>query len=151
MNESPWIGLPENFNDYHSIVYIIRCLLPDEPKYYVGVKQVLKRCKQKALKDGKRRKAIFKDNGLMEYFGSSKQLLEDIEKNGKCNYSRTVLHLCHSKSEAKYLELCEQVVRNVLFDPNSYNQIVNLRVGRFKKGFTFDFDQLYKTIKGCVY
>lgn len=146
--DNNWIGLPDNLEDYHSVVYIINCILPGQNKYYVGVKQILKRCKQKPLKDGKKRKAIFKDNGLLDYYGSSKKLIEDIEKNGKENYTRTVLHLCKSKSEAKYLELCEQVIRNVLFDENSYNNIVNLRVGRFLKGFTFDFDNLYKKVKG---
>lgn len=145
--ENSWIGLPDNLDQYHSIVYIIKCTLPDNNMYYVGVKQILKKCKQKPLKDGKRRKTLYKDNGLLSYYGSSKKLLEDIDKNGKENYTRTVLHLCKSKSESKYLEMCEQVIRNVLFDNKSYNNIVNLRIGKFLKGFTFDFDQLYNKIK----
>lgn len=142
-----WIGLPDNLNEFHSVVYLVECTIPNEYRYYVGVKQVLKRCKLKPLKDGKKRKAVYKDNGLLSYYGSSNKLLADIETNGVENYSRKVLHLCKSKSEAKYLEACEQFIRNVLFDDRSYNEIVNLRIGRFKKGFTLSFDDLYQEIK----
>lgn len=143
--ENEWIGLPDNYTDYHSIVYIINSKIDD--KYYVGVKKLLKRVKRKPLKNKKRGKVVYKDNGLLTYYGSSKNLLEDIAKNGKESYTRTVLHLCQSQSESKYLELCEQVARNVLFDKNSYNSIVNLRVGRFKSDFKFDFDSFYKKVK----
>lgn len=148
MENDEWVGLPEDLEDNLCFVYIIErinCAI-SEYRYYIGCKMLKKKVKLKPLKDGKRRKAVIKDSDFKSYYGSSKELVADISKNGKENYRRTILHMCKSKSEMKYLELCEQVIRNVLFDEKSYNGIVNLRIGKFKKGFSIDFDDLYKKI-----
>lgn len=54
------------------------------------------------------------DSDWKMYYGSSKYLLDDVEKYGKDNFEREILHICYSKSEATWLEVVEQIERRVL-------------------------------------
>jgi len=103
---SDWIGLPENISDYMGIIYLIRNNHPNSTKkYYIGIKQILKKTRLKANKTRKRDKIVWKDNGLEDYWGSSVKLLEDIEKYGKEYFTREVIELCNSKFHMKYGEI----------------------------------------------
>lgn len=133
---SDWIGLPENITDYMGIVYLIRNNHPDSvKKYYIGIKQILKKTRLKANKSRKRDKIVWRDNDLQNYWGSSKQLLEDIQKYGINYFTREVVELCNSKFHMKYAELDWQIKCGVLFDEKFYNSIVNARLGKFPKDY----------------
>jgi hypothetical protein len=51
-------------------------------------------------------------------------------KHGKDNFTFTILKICGSKWELAYEEIKEQLRLDVLMDANSYNGIMNVRIGR---------------------
>lgn len=128
-DSAKWKNLPDNYTEIFGFVYIIKNHHPDSTKkYYIGCKQCLKRVKKKPLKDKKRNRIQYKDNGVLEYWGSSKELAIDIDKYGIEYFTREVIQLCDSKFDMKYSELQWQLLSNALLDPRSYNGIINIRL-----------------------
>ncbi len=126
---SQWIGMPENTENYFGFVYIIKNNHPNSiKKYYIGCKQLLKKVKLKPLKGKKRKRITYKDNNVEEYWGSSTELLADIEKYGLESFTKEVVELCNSKFHMKYAELCWQLLAKAIFDEKSYNGIINVRL-----------------------
>ena len=82
-------------------------------KFYIGVHQT------EDINDG--------------YLGSSLHLDRAINKYGKENFKREILHLTTCKWETKYLEAVEQINRKVLLDDEYWNGILNLRIGKCPK------------------
>jgi hypothetical protein len=135
-----WINLPKDYSDVFGFVYIIKCNHPDVIKnngkrYYIGKKQCQKRVKKKPLKGKTRNRITFSDNNVMEYWGSSKELLSDIEKYGIEHFTRTVIELCNSKFHMTYSELIWQILTNALMDDRFYNGILNVRIGKVPKDY----------------
>jgi len=62
------------------------------------------------------------------YFGSCKELNEDVLLFGEEEFTREILHFAHSKSELSYLEAKEQFTRDVLLKDEYYNKLINVRV-----------------------
>jgi hypothetical protein len=121
--------LPE---DCVGFVYIITNLITG--RMYIG-KKLAKFAKTTykvhKLKNGtKKRKRIRSkvDSDWQEYYGSSDELNSDIEKLGKENFKREILHYCTSKSETSYLEAKEQFERKVLETNEYYNGHIQVRV-----------------------
>jgi len=112
-------------------VYLIENLLTR--RKYIGRKQLLhKRTKsvKHVQKNGKvvQKKVVqFVDAGWDEYWGSCKELLQDIERLGVEQFRKTVLHECSSKSELSYLEAREQFDRRVLESDDYYNGNIQYR------------------------
>ncbi len=130
---SKWIGLPEDYSNIFGFVYIIKnnhkdVIDTDSKRYYIGCKQCLMRVKKKPLKGKTRNRIQYKDNGVDAYWGSSKELLADIEKYGIENFTREVIELCDSKFHMKYAELNWQLMTNALLDNKFYNGIINIRL-----------------------
>jgi hypothetical protein len=127
-----WFSNLEMPEDCLGFVYIINCSA--NGKYYIGKKMILRNKKLKPLKGrvNKRNKQVESD--WKSYTGSCKELNEDIEKYGKENFTFSILRFCQSKWELAYYEAKEQFERNVLFDDQSYNGILNLRIGKAPKG-----------------
>lgn len=124
-----WTGLPEDYSNIFGFVYIIKNNHPDSiKKYYIGCKQCLKRVKKKPLKGKTRNRIQYKDNDVEKYWGSSKELLLDIEKYGIEYFTREVIELCDSKFHMKYAELMWQLLSNALLDNRFYNGIINIRL-----------------------
>lgn len=73
-----------------------------------------------------------KESDWRLYWGSSVSLQTDIQKYGYQNFKREIIKLCSDKWECAYYEMEEQVNNRVLFDINSYNGIINIRLGRRK-------------------
>jgi hypothetical protein len=129
MNKTTWKNLPEDYNNIFGFIYIIKNLHPDSiKKYYIGCKQCQKRIKKKPLKGKTRNRIQYKDNDVEKYWGSSKELLQDIEKYGIEHFTREVIQLCDSKFDMKYSELQFQLLSNSLLDEKSYNGIINIRL-----------------------
>lgn len=83
------------------------------------------------LKNGTKKKKKIRskiDSDWVTYYGSSVELNADIEKLGKENFKREILHFCKSKSECSYLEAKEQFLRNVLESNDYYNNQIMVRV-----------------------
>ena len=121
--------LPE---DTVGFVYLITNITTG--KMYVG-KKLAKFAKTTykvvKLKNGtkKRKKIRSKINSdWQQYYGSSPNLTEDINKQGTDNFKREILYYCKSKSECSYIEAREQFSRRVLESDDYYNGHIQVRV-----------------------
>lgn len=121
--------LPE---DCVGFVYIITNLISG--RKYIG-KKLAKFSKTTyrvhKLKNGTKKKKKIRskiDSDWQEYYGSSDELNADIEKLGKENFKREILHYCTSKAETSYLEAKEQFERKVLETDEYYNGHIQVRV-----------------------
>lgn len=83
------------------------------------------------LKNGTKKKKKIRsliDSDWREYFGSSPNLTEDINKIGKENFTREILQYCKSKSECSYVEARLQFEYGVLESDDFYNGHIQVRV-----------------------
>ena len=128
-NKEPVAELPDGCVGF---VYLITNLTNN--RKYVGKKLgQFSRTKTKTvtLKNGTKKKKKIKekiDSDWQEYFGSSKELNEDIEKLGREHFTREILYFCKSKSECSYIEAREQFSRRVLETEDYYNNNIMVRV-----------------------
>jgi len=136
-----WERLPEDTTNYIGFIYIIinnykeNTIDPPIKKYYIGKKQLLKKTRLKKNNTRKRDKIVWKDNDVEKYWGSSKELLQDIEKYGIENFRRVVIEMCTSKWHMTYSELAWQMEFNAIIDPTFYNGILNCRLVKCPKGY----------------
>ena len=128
-NNQPVETLPA---DCVGFVYIITNVTND--RKYIGKKLAkFSRTTQRTvkLKNGtkKKRKVRSKvDSDWQDYYGSSPELLKDIELLGKDQFRREILYYCKSKSECSYIEAREQFFRRVLESTDYYNGHIQVRV-----------------------
>jgi hypothetical protein len=83
------------------------------------------------LKNGTKKKKRIRskiDSDWQTYYGSSPELLRDVEQLGTENFSREILYYCKSKAECSYIEAREQFTRRVLESTDYYNGIINCRI-----------------------
>jgi hypothetical protein len=121
--------LPE---DCVGFVYIITNLT--NQRKYIG-KKLAKFSKTTyrtvKLKNGAKKKKCIRskiDSDWQTYYGSSPELLRDIDELGTGNFTREILYYCKSKAECSYIEAREQFVRRVLESTDYYNGIINCRI-----------------------
>ena len=130
--DNPWyhngkILTEEDVEEYVGMVYLLENT--ENGRLYVGKKFFHKK-KTYQVKKKKKKKTVQSD--WKDYYGSSKELLEDIEKIGKDKIKRTVLHLCKSKTQCSYYEMKEQVEREVLLREDYYNGFIGGKIsGKF--------------------
>ena len=125
-----WICAPTDVSKYQGYVYIITNKITD--KYYIGKKFFHSKRVRKPLKGKKNKRHYVVESDWKTYYGSSNNLLADIELYGVQNFERRILMLCLDKFDCAYYELKEQMDRNVLFDNKSYNEIINVRLRKRK-------------------
>ena len=125
----PVESLPE---DCAGFVYIITNLTNN--RRYIG-KKLAKFSKTTykvvKLKNGTKKKKRIRskiDSDWQTYWGSSPELLRDVEQLGTENFTREILHYCKSKAECSYIEAREQFSRRVLETTDYYNGIINCRI-----------------------
>jgi hypothetical protein len=119
-------NLFEDIADYVGFVYLITNL--QNGRKYIGKKNFYF-SKTRTVKGKKKRTKVESD--WKEYFGSNKELLEDVEKLGKENFKREILKLCKSKGEFGYYEAKYQFQFEVLEHPDLwYNSWIMCRVHR---------------------
>ena len=108
---------------YHGFVYVIKNTV--NGRLYIGKKGFTFR---KTRQVNKKKKRFNAESDWRDYYGSSEELLADVEKYGKDKFIRTILHLCRSKAECSYLEAREQFQRDVLLTNDYYNSWISCRV-----------------------
>jgi len=109
--------------DNYGFVYEIINLTNN--KKYIG-KKFFYSAKTKQVK-GKKKKYKVSSN-WQTYYGSSAELTKDVLSLGQENFSREIIHLCHSKGECGYLEAKEQFIRGVMESDDYYNTWIMVRV-----------------------
>ena len=121
--------IPRNMMGF---VYLITCKTTN--RKYIGKKLFLfakTSVRTVTLKSGiKKKKKIHSkfESDWKDYYGSSLELSADIEKLGKENFTREILHLCESKSHCSYIEAREQFERRVLESKEYYNGQIQCRI-----------------------
>lgn len=110
-------------NIYYGFVYVIENLT--NGRLYVG-KKFFTKAGRKQVK-GKRKK-IRKDSDWQDYFGSNAELKNDVEQLGSDKFTRTIIHLCKTRSECAYMETKEIFDRCAILDPNYYNSWVSCKI-----------------------
>lgn len=118
----------EMIEDYTGFVYIITD--KSNGKKYVGKKLFVSKRRLKPLKGKTRRRTVIKESDWKTYYGSSDEVKQLVEDLGPDNFHREILHLCNSKGELSYLELKEQMDREVLLDDSYYNGIIQVKIHR---------------------
>ena len=125
----PVAALPE---DCAGFVYLITNLT--NQRKYIGKKLARfskTTYKTVKLKNGTKKKKRIRskiDSDWQTYYGSSPELLRDVEQLGTENFTREILYYCRSKAECSYIEAREQFVRRVLESTEYYNGIINCRI-----------------------
>jgi hypothetical protein len=99
-------------------------------KKYVGKKIFVSKRRLPPLKGKTRKRTKIVESDWQTYYGSSEEVKQIVEDLGEENFHREILHLCKSKGELSYLELKEQMEREVLLSDEYYNGIVQVKIHR---------------------
>lgn len=75
-----------------------------------------------------KRKKYRKDSGWKEYWGSSKDLLADVELYGKEQFTRQILKLCKNRSQCSYYESKYILEEDALLKDTYYNKWISLKI-----------------------
>jgi hypothetical protein len=107
-------------------VYLITNLTNN--RKYIGKKLAQFKRTKPPLKGRKNKRRTTVESDWREYYGSSDELNEDVEKLGTQSFKREVLFYCYSKSELSYIEAREQFTHKVLESDEWYNGHIRVRV-----------------------
>jgi len=99
-------------------------------KKYIGKKKFFKKITRPALKGKKRKRISYPQSDWQEYVGSNEETKQLLLENGMDIFEREILHLCKSPGALSYLELKEQVDREVLLSDEYYNGIIQARINK---------------------
>lgn len=129
--ENPWtyqgqLFDSEEIGDYVGFVYLITDL--SNGRKYVGKKLFVSRRKLPALKGKTRKRVKISESDWKTYYGSSDEVQQLVEQQGSNNFKREILHLCKTKGAMSYLELKEQMDRQVLLTDEYYNGIIQVKI-----------------------
>jgi len=124
----PWLHdgtefTSEMIGDSYGFVYLITNEI--DQKKYVG-KKLFWSSKTKTVKKKKKRFKVESD--WADYYGSNKELQEDVERLGADNFKREILRLCRSKGECSYYEAKLQFEKDVLTSDEYYNSWIMVKV-----------------------
>lgn len=115
--------LEEPPDDAFGFVYLIECT--KNGKKYYG-KKLLTKAGYKQVK-GKRKK-IRKESDWKTYFGSSKELLSDVDLLGEKHFKRTILRFCKSRGECNYFESKFILESDAILSDKYYNSWLSVKV-----------------------
>ena len=127
--ENPWYYkgtafTSDDIGDFFGYVYCITNTISGQK--YIGRKYFTQRRKPRG---GKRR--VTSESDWKRYYGSSKQLTDDVKKLGRSIFRREILSLHRTKGWVNYEETRQLFLNNVLSeDENFYNSNI---LGRYMK------------------
>ena len=132
MMKTDWMYNGKSFTldmggNYYGFVYRITNTLNGYD--YVGRKYFKTIRKLKPLKGRVLKRHRIKETDWREYWGSSKRLLEDIDKYGKENFKREIICLCETRGQTNYMEAKIQFDEDVLLNEKNYNGIIAIKIG----------------------
>lgn len=94
-------------------------------RMYIG-KKLFTKSKTYQKNKKKKRKRVGSD--WLKYWGSNKELQEDVKNLGKDNFSRKIVRICYSKSEVSYYETKLIFEHDALLKEEYYNSWVSVRI-----------------------
>lgn len=119
----------EMIEDYIGFVYLITDIV--NGKKYVGKKLFVSTHTKRPLKGQKRKRKIVTESDWKTYCSSNEEIKALYAEFGEQRFVRQILHLCKAKGLLSYMEMKEQVDREVLFKPDEYyNGIIQVRINR---------------------
>jgi len=108
-----------NSDELYGFIYRITCIF--NGKFYIGKKvfkfsrkKKIAKSVKKATKTRKIYERVVKDSDWLDYYGSSKELADDIKSFGQGNFKREIIELCITKKQLSYAELKWQIKEDVL-------------------------------------
>jgi hypothetical protein len=113
----------EDIQDNIGFVYIITHI--STGRKYIG-KKLFTKAKTQQVKGKKKKSRVASD--WLKYWGSNKELQEEVKLNGEDSYTREVLHLCKKRAELSYWETWEIFNRHALMNESYYNAWVSCRI-----------------------
>lgn len=143
----PWVyqGRPlVELKDFPEGVYgfIYEITHKDTNQKYIGKKQLLSYHKkvtkvfnEKTKRWNKVWEVTSTESNWQAYFGSNKEIVDLVKKEGKDKFKREIIRFCPDKKQLTYWELAEQCKRDVLTDPTYINSNI---LGKF---FRSDFSE----------
>jgi hypothetical protein len=111
--------------NYVGFVYVIEN--KTDNRMYIG-KKLLKFKRTKKIKGRNRKVSV--DSDWKKYWGSNKNLQEDVLELGEDKFQRKILRLCKSKGEMNYYEAKYQFELGALESDQYYNDAIMVRVHR---------------------
>lgn len=128
----------ESFDGAFGFIYRITEI--ETGRIYIGKKQLIFDRKKKLgkkelalieIKPGRRptTKRVKSESDWLEYWGSSKELNEEIKKKGKDKFERVIIQLAYSSKQLTYFETQYQFSYNVL-QTDSFNNSI---LGKFHR------------------
>jgi hypothetical protein len=127
---NPWIyqGLPmlSAPADCQGFVYLITNL--QNNRKYIGKKNFRRILKRKPLAGKTNRRHSIQETDWQSYYGSNKELQEDVATLGPNTITREILKLCPNKTMMSYWETKLQFEHDVLLSDDYYNQIISCRI-----------------------
>ena len=125
----PFEPTVEDLEKYVGFVYIIVDSVTNMK--YIGKKLLFSSKILPVTKTRKRRKKTLVESDWKDYYGSNKQLQEEVALHGPDRFKRVILRLCESKGECSYYELHFQMKYDVLLKPDEfYNAFVGAKIHR---------------------
>jgi len=135
-----WLWNGEQFiedlaNDHFGFVYIITN--KTNGKKYIG-KKLFTFAGSKKVK-GKKKK-IRKSSDWKTYWGSSKDLLKEVEELGQHNFTREIVRLCKNRAECSYYEAKLIFETDAILSDKYYNDWCSVKISSvhvnaiYKKG-----------------
>jgi hypothetical protein len=132
-------------------------IVPEEKKpkkipiNYIGKKQLISIINKKlgkkeliAIKEERKqnkvqgkpptKKKVVQESNWLDYYGSSKPLLEEIKKLGKEKYKREIIQIASNSKQLTYYEALYQMSENVLQRDDSFND--NIAGKWYRKDFS---------------
>ena len=116
-----------------SFVYIIINNL--NAKRYIGKKQ-LYFSKTRQIKGKKKRFKVVSD--WKTYYGSNRCLQDDVKAHGQENFTRIIIKLCKTKSDASYWETYHIFQVHALLLDRYYNEWVTAKISKKHLNITAD-------------
>ena len=120
---------PKDFSPEVMYGFIYQITNTENDRKYIGKKFLWKKKTLPITKSRKRRKKLLVESDWRTYCGSSKYLVEDIEKIGLNKFDREILYIGTMKGELAYIEAKLQFENEVLLRDDYYNGIINIRLG----------------------
>lgn len=136
----PWVyqgrpmGRLEDFPE-GTYGFIYEITHKDTNQKYIGKKQLLSYHKkptrvfnEKTKRWNKSWEILTTESNWQDYFGSNREIVDLVKKEGKNKFKREIIYLCPDKKLLTFYELAFQCKRDVLTDPDYINSNI---LGKF--------------------